>query len=325
MATTDITLNGNTSGVLECSLTYTREGYVPWVSVTGGNVQIETTIFQNTDFPDNVRLKEQWVGTATNDQKNQDPKKTDVYSRFSTDPEEEKYTDLDSSLAFSQTPADDGPKLYRDFKASTFDYDTSDEAISASAMIKDTTWKFSGDLGIGARFQSGAIPYIRLQAGKRELEKTYSTNDKAITCIIEGRSLMRERAYEEGTDNDWFVPTAIVTTDRFMMYKVVNSYRDNPDNDPTSDVNKYLRDDRIACENYAKDILQTTTIPPISGSITMTGSKQFSIGGKIGQIITRNGEAPVNLAIVDQSTQYAPPRQAGEAGQDTITIELGRK
>jgi len=197
---------------------------------------------------------------------------------------------------------------------------------------KEDDWKFTGQIGLGSRLQDGAIPYLRIQAGDKELEYNNREKNKIVTLIIEGGARGWVLASESGIDttgeNQWFIPFTVTTTDKFKFYKAYKSFRTGPMTEASEIypfTNDTLRDDSEALNVYALDYLKTTTIPSISGSIDMLGNAQFSIGDKIENVVTRNGSAPVNLAIVDQSTQYAPPRQAGESGQDTITIELGRK
>jgi len=333
----DIEINRFTSKTIGCIIDYTREGFSPMAFVVGGNVKIETTIVMDVGsapFTDNLALKDGWSGSANITEKTTDPTKTDVYSRFSTDPEEAKYDDLDYQGTEREYA---GPYTYRGFTASTFLLDSGGEQVSATAMVEDAEdeWKFTGQIGLGSRLQDGAIPYLRIQAGDKELEYNNREKNKIVTLIIEGGARGWKVAVDTGidytgeTEDQWFVPLTVTTTDRFKFYKAYKSFRTGPltATSPTYPVtDDTLRDDSDALEAYALDYLQTTTIPGISGSIDMLGNSQFSIGDKIDNIITRNnGSTPVNLAIVDQSTQYAPPRSAGEAGQDTITIELGRK
>lgn len=329
----DIALNSNQSGVLECSLNYTREGYVPLVYVFGDNTKIETTLFlDNTSFTDSLVLKAAWVGEATETQKKEDPTKTDVYSRFSTDPEDDLYSELDFA-GISDGPAPEtrgvpGPLMYRGFSTSTFNYDTANEAISASAMILGATWEFTGSLGLGTRKQDGAVPYLRIQAGKREVEVQKKDDNKAVTCIVEGSSHLWAVAFETSGEttapgSHWFIPMSVSSADRFKRYKVSKSYRKNPTGAETTELEE--RNDLVDCGKYAEQLLQSGTIPGVSGSITFSGRKQYSIGDIVGQITKGDRATPVNLAIVDQYTGYSPPRAAGESGQDTVTIELGRK
>jgi len=331
----DIQISGINTAVIGCSLNYTREGYAPLVYVIGDNVKIETSMILDdaeAPFTNNVALKPGWAGEATAEQKEDDPTKTDVYSRFSTDPEDVRYGDLDHELNDRGYP---GPLLYRGFTASTFLLDSAGEQISATVMVEDSEddWKFSGKIGLGARIQDGAIPYLRIQAANKELEVTNKDKNKIVNRIIEGAahgvSISQSPEIDvEGDDAPWFLPISVISTDRFKHYKASNSFRTGPLT-PTSEdypfTDPLLRDDGTAASEYADDYLQTMTIPGISGSVEIAGNRQYSVGERIGQIVTRNGSSPVNLAIVDQSSNYAPPRESGESGRDTITIELGRK
>jgi len=111
----DISINKFNSKTIGCTIDYTREGYAPMAFVVGGNIKIETTIVMDVGdapFTDNLLLKDGWSGGATAEQKKTDPTKTDVYSRFSTDPEETKYDDLDYQHTDRGYP---GPYTYRGF------------------------------------------------------------------------------------------------------------------------------------------------------------------------------------------------------------------
>ena len=329
----DITIDGSNTGVIDCTLSYSREGYVPLAYIITDNVKIETTLFMDNSSEfrtDNFLLDEGWSGSATAEEKVTDPKKTDVYSRFSTQPEDDNWDDVDFE---SSGRGINGPITYRGFTASTFQLDSSDEQISATAMIEDTedVWKFTGQIGLGSRVQDGAIPYLRIQAGDKEVEYNNREKNKIVTLIVEGQShpigVGKEPSLEtSGDDTPWFIPFNVLSTDRFKRYKVYRSFRTAPiaglDNSETDDV---LRYDLAGADQYITDYIQSITIPPVSGSITMYGREQFSVGEIVGQISTSHGSSPVNLAIVDQSTTYAPPRQSGASGEDTITIELGRK
>jgi len=333
---TDIVIDGSDTGVLSCTIDYTREGYVPLVYVVGDNVKIETSlVLDNTDvdFIDNLALNPGWSGDATAEQKEDDPTKTDVYSRFSTEPDDIRYGDVDEESGYRGYA---GPYLYRGFTASTFLLDSGGEQVSATAMVESSSeeWKFTGKIGLGSRIQDGSIPYLRIQAGDKTLEVANKDNNKMVTLIIEGEAhgITASNSADveiEGDDQPWFIPLSVISTDRFKHYKAYRSFRTGPLTPEQSEdypfTDPVLRDDGMEAGAYADDYLNTVTTPSVSGSIEILGNLQYSIGEQISQIVTRNGSSPVNLAIVDQSTQYAPPRSAGESGQDTITIELGRK
>lgn len=324
----DIEIGGSNSEVLECSLSYTREGYVPVVYVVGDRTRIETTLFTDvTDFPANFVLKAGWVGEAERTEKETDPTKTDVYSRFSIDPDDFFYSDVDYAGSqdgdYQASRGVAGPKMYRGFANSTFNYDTASEALSGNGMILDTDWKFTGKVGLSTRLQGGSIPYLRIQSGDRAVEYDYKDKEKAVTCIVEGEAHLWESVSEDNTDDAWFVPMTVSSADRFKRYKVYQSYRGGPTGSATDTPNERVDYDEL--KNYAEQLLESMTISPISGSITMLGTKQRTVGTMIGNIVNDDKVTPVNLAVVDQSTSYSPPRKAGESGQDTVTIELGRK
>jgi len=330
----NVTIDGLGTGVLECNLSYSREGYIPLAYIITDNTKIETTLVMDSDadpiFSDNLEMAEGWSGTATAEEKEEDPTKTDVYSRFTTDPEDTDWDNVDFESIGRGIP---GPLVYRQFTASTFLLDTGGEQVSATARIEDSegAWKFSGQIGLGARTQDGQLPYLRIQAGNKALEYDNRLKNKMVTLIVEGQSHPIGAGLDSsveltGDDVPWFIPFNVLSTDRFKRYKVYRSFRGKiiPDLDNSLTDNE-LRYDLATAKSYILDYVESITIPPISGSITMVGNTQYSVGEKIGEIITRHGATPVNLAIVDQDTQYAPPRQAGGSGQDTVTIELERK
>ena len=317
--------------LIECNISYSREGYVPVVYVVGGNTQIETTLFQDTaDFTDSLKMTGAWDGTASTDEKNTDPKKTDVYSRFKTESDSDIYDELDNADEEGNPVGRGvaGPKVYRNFANRTFQYDTSNEAVSSYAYIENNTdeWVKIGSVGQGARIEQGAIPYLRLQAADGAIEVVNKDKNKAVTCIVEGQSHLWALVFENQSNlTRWFYPFSVNSADRFKRQKIYKSYRDKDsyiDNtNPAPETQIEFRNDIDQLGKYAEQILRTSTIPSISGSIEMLGRTQLTLGDKIDNIENGVKSVAIDLAVVDQTTNYS----SGTGGQDTVTIELGRK
>ena len=168
------------------------------------------------------------------------------------------------------------------------------------------------------------MPYLRIQAGDKALEVANKDKNKAVTCIVEGGSHVWTVVYEDADVlNQWFYPILVTNTDRFKRYKVYKSYRKNPSNTITPDADP--RDDLAECGAYGEKLLEGTTTPAISGTITSLGRAQNSIGTVIKYIENDQYATYVNLAIVDEEVFYSPPKQAGDSGSDMVTIQLGGK
>lgn len=322
----NIYLDDHGSSIPECIVSWSREGYKPTSFAFGDVVRIETTILKDIgDFADSTVLEEQWVGGATSIEKDTDMSKTDVYSRFSTNSRDPVYDVIDTAYEEGTERIGKAPRSYRNIEISTFNYDTNGEAISAGAMVLDTTWKFSGKVGLAVRTSKGAIPYIKFQGGDRTKELTFEGNNKAATCIISGVSRIEGSFSAVGANNDQneFGPFTVTTSDRFKRYKVYKSYRDNPTGEAVTDID--FRNDIDAANEFAKNTVQGDTLPTITAEITRNGSSTLTVGTVIGSVVTRLGSVNLGLAIVTVTRSFAPPAEAGQGGSDSTTYSIGRK
>ncbi len=310
-----------TSAVAAASVTWSREGFIPAAIVLGGRNETETSFFKDNDsFADNIELKEMWSGTPNKTLKETDGSTTDAYVKFAPDPEDVAWFDIDG-------PEDgEGPTVYafRELNTRTQDY-SDGNARSAFAMIDDTTWQFSGKLGISARVAPEEISYIKFQSGDRGVEFDQKDNNKMFTTTVLGYFRLVAGSDPLGgfadLEDGEFTPLQVVKTDRFLKKSVFESYRDNPEGDAET---SGVRDDQSELNEYARNVAIGNSVPTVSGSIQLTGRNYYGVGDILTSIESVEGDIDINLAMVSVDVQFQRPGPAGTPSGDSTIIELGR-
>lgn len=314
-----------TDALVSATITWSRQGYIPAAVVIGGRVETETSLFTSS-FPNNVALIEMWGGTSpSKNDKETKGSTADAYVKYAAKADDTNYDVIDSDFDGSSMEA------HREVLSKTQDYGIGN-AKSGYAMVDDTTWQFSGKVGLAARVQKNDISYVKFQGGDRGVEFDLRSKGKFFTGTIRGMfRIVAGSAIDGGfsdlVDNE-FIPLSVTKSDRFMKKQVFNSYRDNPTSGttPTTTVDgpTIIRDDTNDLENFAADTAAGNSVPILSGSIQLTGLNYWNVGDILNTIESVEGDIDINLAMVSIDFQYQPPGPAGTPSGDATIIELGR-
>lgn len=310
-----------TDAVTSASVTWSREGYIPEAIVMGGRNETETSFFKdNSSFGSNLPLKEMWTGSPSEATKETDGATSDDYVKFAPEPEDVAWFDIDG-------PEDgEGPTLYafRDMINRTQDY-ADGNAKSGYAMVDDTTWQFSGKIGLSARISNEEIAYLKFQGGDRAVESQQKNNNKMFTGSVKGYFRLVAGSDPlggfSGLVDGEFTPLQVIKADRFIKKTVFESYRDNPDGTAVSET---VRDDQSELNEYSRNLAISNSVPTVSGSIQLAGRNYFGVGDILTSIESVEGDIDINLAMVSVDIQFQPPRPAGTPSGDATIIELGR-